>query len=304
MNSQPRSRPETLSLRATLLRWADGKISTPEADALFDINNLGKSVDREWVDFFVEAITEYVVNGQEPHGYVDDTNADWLMARIDRDGRVESLGELELIVKILEKAINLPAALKEYALKQIESVVLTGEGPTRAGGDLRPNTVDESEVVLLRRIIFAQSGEGALIVSDGEADMLFRIKDATLGRDNAPGWQQLFVQGVGNHLMAHSDYTPLQRDEAIRLEAAMNDIKPNLARFFSRMSTRNFKGSLTEIFRSQDAVDPDAAIEADRAITPAESDWLKRRLDADAVLDPMELALLDFIAQESAQGQD
>ena len=47
---------------------------------------------------------------------------------------LDSLTELELLVKVLEKAIDVPEQLNAYALDQIEQAVLTGEGPTRDGG--------------------------------------------------------------------------------------------------------------------------------------------------------------------------
>src|SRR4051794_40791011 len=82
--------------------WPDGNIDPTEADAIFDLNDTLTSAPREWVDFFVEAIETYVVHQQAPIGYVDDAKANWLISRIDSDGRVDSLGELELLVKILE----------------------------------------------------------------------------------------------------------------------------------------------------------------------------------------------------------
>ena len=41
------------------------------------------SPSREWVDFFVEAITAYLVEQAEPRGYVSDENAEW---RIEMPG--------------------------------------------------------------------------------------------------------------------------------------------------------------------------------------------------------------------------
>ena len=64
-----------------------------------------------------------------PRGYVSEENAAWLIARIDHDGRVDTLSELELLVKVLETALNAPASLKDYALRQIEDAVLSGTGP-------------------------------------------------------------------------------------------------------------------------------------------------------------------------------
>src|SRR5579859_3797753 len=119
---------DTLALRRIV--WRDGAIDAAEADAIFDLNTAIKATSREWVDFFVEALKQYVVHQQTPIDYVDDAKATWLMARIDSDGWVDSLGELELLVEVMEDATTVPASLRDYALRQIETVVMTGSGPT------------------------------------------------------------------------------------------------------------------------------------------------------------------------------
>jgi hypothetical protein len=289
---------DTLALRR--LAWPDGKIDPAEVEAIFDLNAVCKGTSREWVDFFVEAITEYVVRQQQPVGYVDEANAAWVIAKIDSDGKVESLGELELLVKILEIATNVPDSLKSYALRQIETIVVSGEGVTRDGGSLGKGMISDSEVKLLRRMLFAQAGDGPASISRAEADMLFRIKDATLGANNAAGWQQLFIQCVGNHLMAHSDYVPLAREEAVRLDAFMNDTKSDVGGFFLRMAKTNFGEAFGSHFKSHSKkVDHDAAVAQDRAIAADEAAWLKAEIDADGSLDPLEQALLHFVAEES-----
>ena len=291
---------DTLAMRR--IAWPDGWIDAAEAEAIFDLNGAVRGSSREWVDFFVEAMNQYVVHQQAPQGYVDDAKAEWLMTRIDKDGRVESLGELELLVKILEDATNVPEALKSYALAQIEAVVLTGTGPTRDGGSLDAGSISAAEVTLLRRLLFAQAGDGPAAVSRAEAEMLFRIKDASLSAVNAPDWQRLFVQAVGNHLMAHSDYRPLAREEAARLDAFMNDTHVGIGGFFGRMADAGLSSGFRALFGTRAAtIDHDAAVAADRAIAPAELAWLKAKIQADNGLDPLEKALLAFVAEESGQ---
>lgn len=282
--------------------WGDGAISPEEAVAIFELNRLASDPPPEWVDFFVEAMTEYVVNRQPPRGYVDDANASWLIAQIDRDGRVDTMAELELLVKVHETAVNAPATLKVYALCQIEAAVLTGEGPTRRGGAIRPGIIDEAEVELLRRLVFAAGGDGAAIVTRDEAEMLWRLKDATLGAENAPGWSRLFVQAVGNHLMAHSSYRALERGEAARLEAFVADDSSSVGRFLGRMLRSSPAAGFRDAFAARPSSPDRAAAEAAaRAITPEESHWLGARADADGRLDPLEEALRAFIAEESKQ---
>src|SRR6186713_2039242 len=85
---------EILALRRT--GWADGAMNPDEAEAVFALNDALAEPSAEWSDFFVEAIGEFVINGSVPRGYVSDANAAWLIARIDRDGTVQGMTELEL----------------------------------------------------------------------------------------------------------------------------------------------------------------------------------------------------------------
>ena len=62
---------EILSLRRA--GWGDGQIMPEEAEAIFIINDRIAVKTPEWSDFFVEALGEFIVNGTEPRGYVDDS---------------------------------------------------------------------------------------------------------------------------------------------------------------------------------------------------------------------------------------
>ena len=61
---------DILSLRR--IAWPDGRIDPAEAEAIFDLHEGLKSADREWVVFFVEAMSDYVVRQTKPAGYVDE----------------------------------------------------------------------------------------------------------------------------------------------------------------------------------------------------------------------------------------
>lgn len=285
---------DTLSLRRAA--WPDGKIDDAEAEAIFDINSSVKATGADWVDFFVEAMTAYVVEQQVPRGYVDEAKADWLIARIGKDGRVDTLGELELLVKVLEAATNVPDSLKMYTLRQIEAVVMTGSGPTRDGGTIDATTITRSECKLLRRVLFAQSGDGPATISRAEAEMLFRIKDATLGAANAPEWKTLFVQALGNHLMVASNYTPLDRARAIELDAFMADTRAGVGRFFASMAKAKFRDGVDAIRNPGDAPDIDAFSDDD--VDAGEADWVAAKLAADGKRDALEEALIAFVAEE------
>ena len=294
------SADEVLALRR--VAWPDGMIDAAEADAILAINDLISGKSREWTDFLVEAVGDYVVNGTAPKGYVAQETADWLIARLDRDGRLESMAELELLVRVLEKALGMPEALKAYALGQIERAVVSGEGPTRDGGALDAGSITEAECKLLRRMIFASGGDRPAAVSQAEAEMLFRIKDATLGAPNAPEWQRLFVQGVGNHLQGWNNARSLTRERAAELETFMNDTASSLGTFFGRMTRVNrtdLNAAAQDVLSGGQAPARDIAGEAntDAAVTSPEQQWLDGRIAADHQTDPLEQALIAFLAE-------
>mgnify|MGYP004473276589 CR=1 FL=1 len=281
--------------------WPDGAVAKAEAERIFELHRLARSPGLEWNDFFVEAITGAVLNASEPRRYVDDETAAWLIGELDKAGGPIGAVELELVVGIVEKALNAPASLKAWALAEIECCVLSGEGATRRDGDVRPGVVDEAEVNLLRRLVFASGGDGALLVSQEEAEMLWRLKDATLGAANAPGWQKLFVQAVGNHLMAYSSYRPLERSEAERLETFMDDHRSSVLGFLARMGRPGFHGAARAFGRERSAEEHRAAVEAAEAVTPTENAWLQFNIARDGKRDELEEALIRFLEEESGQ---
>lgn len=291
------SHEEILSLRQ--LGWGDGQITRCEAEAIFAINRQITGQDAEWVDFFVEAISEFVLNGTEPKGMCDESEADWLIAAIDHDGKLESMAELEALVRIIEKARNVPDWLKHYTLEQIEHAVLHGEGPTRDGGELSSTHVSTAECRLLRRVVFASGGHGPAAVSRYDAEMLFRIKDATLEAANALEWKDLFVDGVANYLRGFTAANAqLSHNRMKELESFIADDSVNVGRFFGRMAKEvpNVANHFGKVF-GQKGAGTDYTVRAieGEMVTESERNWLNRQIEADGQLDALERALIDRI---------
>jgi hypothetical protein len=288
---------EIVALRGSA--WADGAMSADEAEAVFALNDALAEPTAEWSDFFVEAIGEFVVNGTAPKGYVSDDNAAWLIARIDRDGVLQGMTELELLVRVLERGLNAPDRLKAYVLDQLERAVLTGSGPTRHGGDLSPGHVNAAEAALLRRVLFAPAGDAPAAVSCVEAELLFRLKDATLAAANALEWKQMFVQGVASYLQGVAARTAqFSRERAAELEAFVADDSSSVAGFIGRMA-RSAPQVFGMVFGGRPPErDRLAELRAAEEITAGEREWLDAHVGADGEVDAYEQALIAFLSGE------
>lgn len=289
------SAEELLSLRRD--GWIDGKIDAGEADALFVVNDHLKNSSAEWADFFIDAVVEFLLSNGSPRGYVSQAQSEWLIGHIAADGRLDSMAELELLEKLFEKAASLPETLKSFALGEIELAVLTGEGPTRDGEALSPGCINAAECRLMRRFVFAAGGDRPAAVSRNEAELLFRLKGATLGADNAPEWKQLFVQGVGSYLQGFGGHEPLSAERAAELERFMNHTAVGIGSFLGRMARSDPRDGVDKLFeRDAEMLDFDAESAEAAGITGDENLWLQSQMDADGQLDELEQALLDFLA--------
>jgi len=278
---------DVLAIRRVV--YGNGEISADEACWLFDLTHAAGEQCAEWRAFFIEALTDYTVYQAAPRGYVTDEKVAWLIARIMRDGQVETDCELELLISVLEKAISAPGELSMFALKEVKAVVL------------ERNRISEREVALLRRVLYAAGGHDAIAVTRNEAEVLLDIDHVRGGSEDDPAWVELFAKAILNHIMFASGFTPPTREEALRREAWVNDTSVNPARLMKNMATS--LGDVIRAYTAPDVMDEyvrerTAKQAAAESITDEEAQWLAERLLRDGKLSLGEQALVAALKAE------
>lgn len=290
--------------------FEDGIVSAEEAELLFKLHEACPIADASWPEFLIEAITDYTVFQAQPQGYVTADNALWLLERISRDGAIRTKLDLDIAVNVLEKARWAPVSLAKFSLEQIKSAVLTGKGPLRHGTAFAAGTISESEVDLLRRILYAFGGSGHVAVTREEADILFDIDELVEAAPANPAWTDLFVKAVANVIMATSGYAVPSREEALRQEASLDGPfqKTSVLAFLLSMVRTNLS-SVRDAYHDQTVEERALArlehqrieIITNEAITEAEATWLATRLGRDGRLSPSETALVAYLKHDSLQ---
>ncbi len=287
--------------------FGDGVVTKAEAEALFALDASCQDKCAEWPVFFCEAIADFIVHQEKPAGYISEENANWLVRSISRDGMVDTVTELELLIRSLEAAKSAPESLSAYALEQVAHAVVDGKGPLLDGRELQQGVVGRAETDLVRRILYSAAGEGNIAISRSEAEVLFRINDSTIESANDPAWTELFVKALANSLMCASGYAPPPRDVALRQETFMDNTQADVGGFFGKMFADGLRGvlsayqqdrSVEEAWAERNSRQAAAGASAE-AIDESEAKWLAERIGRDGVLHENEKALLDFIKRES-----
>ncbi|MEO0545060.1 MAG: hypothetical protein AAFY99_14685 [Pseudomonadota bacterium] len=296
---------DVLRLRREVFR--DGVATRVEAEALFAIDSACSDRCDEWDVFFIEAVTDYLINLEPPQGYVSPENAQWLMRAISKDGVVDTRTEIELLINVLERAKHSPAVLSAFALKQVAEVVVRGKGALAKNRIARAGMVTKADVDMLRRVLYAFGGGGQAMVTREEAEVLFDINDATVEADNDPAWSDLFTKAIGFSLLAAFGYVQPTRDEALAREEWLNDTDIDVGGFFGRVFAGGLRGFTEKVFsdtRTETAfAERNARFEAENRVAENicgnEAQWLVERIGRDGVLHDNERALLQFIAREA-----
>ncbi|MET0639725.1 MAG: hypothetical protein ABWZ19_06900 [Hyphomicrobium sp.] len=286
--------------------YEDGIVSSDEANLLFSMHENCTVQHADWPDFFIEALTDYLVFQEPPRGYLTAANAHWLIDRVSRGGKISTKTEIDLVLRVLSTARWAPVSLSQFALEQVKHAVVTGSGPLRRGKPLGAGKISEGEVEHLRRILYAFGGDGHVAVTRHEADVLFDIDEAVAGSPPNAAWTDLFVKAVANVMMAVSGYAVPSREEALRQEAGIEDDDGSILTSLLAMVRANLS-SMQDSYHDQSIEERALShlehqrieIITNEEIAAADPSWLVGRLGRNGRLSPSEIALISYLNHET-----
>ena len=201
--------------------YEDGKIDREEADFMFTLNDAvsGKENHYSWKDLFVKAITDHLLKDDTSYGSVDDDEADYLISKIQGDGKIDEI-EQALILKIIEKATGTCDKFQTFVLESFKNLIL------------EDGVIDAAEVNTIRSIIYGAGGAGGSKVDVKEAEWLFELNDGVSGKSNHESWKALMVEAISKYLL-EDETSPNEVDDTeaewliakIMKDGSMDDIE-------------------------------------------------------------------------------
>jgi len=214
--------------------FADGVVDREEAEFLFSVNDLvsGKKNDPGWKALFIEAITKHVLDDPSSPGEVDEDESEFLITKIEGDGRVDDV-ELALLVNIIASAKATTERFREFVLASMKTAILAD------------GVIDAQEVKMIRTVIYGTGSGAGQGVDRMEADFLFALNDAVSGKSNDPSWKNLFVEAISRHVLS-DDASPgeVDGDEAdylmskIQADGRIDDVEQALLENIKRKAKR------------------------------------------------------------------
>lgn len=179
----------------------DLAISRGEAEALLMLDRLQPDNSESWRTYIAGAITDYLLSAA-PGGVLSEGKCEWLLSAVAPSGRIETVAGFETLIKVMEGAQEIPAALPSFILLQLKAAIINGEGPAIGSRIHFSRTIDAEDTALLYRILIAAGGVGGKPVTRAEANILFDLHDAVARSKNDPGFDELFFRTIQHHVLA------------------------------------------------------------------------------------------------------
>ncbi len=288
---------DAMALRQ-IVYGGDQCVSQAEAEALFRLNADAGTHSQEWRQFFVEAMTDYVVRQAKPSGYIDQGNADWLIAQMRKAGRVRE-DEIEMLIHSLETAQESPPSLCSFVFDLVKTAILV---------KLKQNgSLDRADVEQLRRVVFSRGGEGNIAVTRREAEALFDINDALKGADADPAWIEFFKRAVANAVLFASTWQPDRKAEQDRdawlADTSIHPLRRIVTGISAPSAWKVMSGEVRDLihldFQDHSLDGAYAAKQAVRdnaeALSDDEAHWLLERIRRNGLRDKNERAVVDYV---------
>jgi len=301
------------ALQLRRMIYANGTVTRKDAEILFKLDAACSKKDPAFAELFVEALTDYFVWQTEPKGYVTPDLARFLIDNVTADGHVENKTELALVLNVVHWARQCPEEVVTLVLEAVrQSVLLSRE---TAFGANRPHaSIGAGDVAILRKALHAPAGDGSLLITRREAELLFTLNEATATGTNDPEWTDFFTRAIANHLMNPMDAPVVPaHDEAARRERWLTE-RGTIGQLLSGVSSALARGDVPvrSVFEEFDPfgfkADKKEAQAEDRAtkqrlsreaIDPIEAAWLAERILRYGAIDENERALLTLLKKDS-----
>jgi len=303
--------------------FEDGHIGIEEADMIFEVDTKATDLPEGWNEFFINAITDFLIRQTLPVGYVSPIHATWLMERIEQDEQMTEETEQELLLSVLRLAEDCPANLEVYALDKIRSKIVNRAVAGRlclTEGDVSmikkvmyasnvkdevddqiSLSVSEDDVNLIKRVVYATGGHGGFGITKEEAAFLFELDETTQDVECHESWQKLFVGAIANHLMTMGAPKPVDRDDYKRAQEFLQSDTTIKWGEMRKVRLNNIKTTIWDklLWKPEQSQfnDQDRMNQAER-IDLTEAKWLIDHLNRDGQISENEKALLRFIKEE------
>ncbi len=284
--------------------FQDQIVGRDEAQMLLQLDHSAKEKSIEWSHFFVEAFVDYIVHQAEPSGVISEENAKWLIKSFEGDGFINSAEQLEALVKILEHAKSSPESLMIFALSQVSQAIMKNQGPVNSRRNKGEKIICRSDVELIRRLMFGFGGDGGLAVTKAEAEFLFDLNDQTIDKENDPTWSFFFVRGVANYLLTTlgnvvpNRQAALQQDKWFQGEGLIEKLVNSLRSVYKDIREGS---ALTEEAYANNNAKLAREGKAAAVLTTKEVQWVIERIVADDFMHENEIALLQFLQEETGK---
>ncbi|MCB5202071.1 hypothetical protein LH464_06225 [Neorhizobium sp. T786] len=173
--------------------WPEGIGNRQQAAMAIALDECCTTRCPEWTAYLVEAVTDFVVWRQPQPGSVSGATAGWLLEGLTDQGAVRTRTGLDILLRVLEAAREVPKFLSVTALNQVRLALLPEPRGAYAYRRRGKNAVTKSDLAFIWRVLRGGVDRGCVHLSRGELLVLQAIDALATPAEHHPGWHKMMA---------------------------------------------------------------------------------------------------------------
>lgn len=178
-----------------------GITSHDEAEVVLHLHEICDISAPQWNTFFTTSLSEYFVDREEPKGEISTLEANALIERFARNGKLDSTVDFELLLTMVERANHCTDDFIIFLLDQVKQSAQSGEGLLRAIAPTSPPSLVKSEIDMIKRILFPISATRQAKLTHRRAAFLMDLNDQLDEEKNHESWSEFYAKSVSGYII-------------------------------------------------------------------------------------------------------
>ena len=186
-----------------------------QAERIFAAHQEMPAKDERWLEFFLEALTDYFLAQRGDRVDLTGPAEDQLLKLVGGRSPITDLGHRQLILRIFFRSTEVSERYRGLVLDMAHHHLMHDDRRLLADLPRQAGTIDIVDLQLIRRLVFGAGGQYACSVDRATANFLLDLDQPSFTMIDQEAWRHLYVKGMSIHLVGSTsleDHVRSERD--------------------------------------------------------------------------------------------
>lgn len=176
-------------------------IDHDQVKKILEVHRSTSAKDGPWIEFFLEALTDFFLTRQEDRIYLTDIAETRLLDAIGDEDPIINSGHRHLALRLLLRATEVSERFRRLVLNMVQHHLMHDSQRLLIDLSRQPGTIDIVDLQLIRKLVFGAGGQYDRPIDQSTANFLIELDQPCFTVIDQDAWRRLFRKAMSLHLV-------------------------------------------------------------------------------------------------------